>query len=129
MDAPVAPACKICGKTGPPEAFPAYARAKKTCRSCLSARLRASRGRDPVQRALYNLKQRCRERGLVEGRLWSAKDVEKLVAKWNAEAPSELKSAIESSGVQPSYSVKRVDPALPFMPSNARVELAGRFDA
>jgi len=59
----------------------------------------------------------CRDKGLVEGKLWTIAHVEELLA---APLPPVVQQAIKE-GVLPSFKIARVDEQKPWLPSNAKL--------
>jgi len=92
----------------------------RTCRICTKKIIGKRRGQtDDAQRLLFNLKQRCREQGLVEGKIWTKEHVQKLMG--TVQFPESILKGIEQGLALPKLRIVRVDAEKPWLPDNAKI--------
>jgi len=74
---------------------------------------------DEAKRLLFNLRSRCREKGLVEGKLWRKLDVQRLLDA--VELPESVLKGVAMGLERPKFRLVRIDDEKPWLPDNCKV--------
>ena len=112
--------CRTCKEEKSTSDYAKHAIKLRTCRTCSKKLLGQRRGQgDLAQRLLFNLKCRCKEQGLIEGKLWRKCDVEKLLEAF--QFPESVELGIQQGLARPKLRLVRIDGDSPWLPSNTKV--------
>ena len=114
--------CKVCEEEKSNEHFaPHTINSRQICKECQKIRMARYRGDSNLpKRLFYNLRQRGRERGIEEIKLWRIDHVRELIQKWDP--PPAVKHGI-LNGMKLRLRIVKVDKLKPFLPDNSTLDI------